>query len=90
MNDLVILHAGGGEYMLVKTLSVVRIYRMCAKNTVIGAGYTPSDITDAFETAVRNDVAESKRRCFPMTRYDAASKRAYFEAADGTREYVNG
>lgn len=60
------------------------------KNTVYGIGYTSDDITDAFETAVHNEIEENQRKGYPVARYDATSRRAYLESADGTREYVNG
>ena len=59
-----------------------------AKSAVFGNGYTSSDITSAFAGAVRNEVADSKRKGFPVARYDAKNKQAYLESADGTREYV--
>lgn len=54
-----------------------------------GTGYTPADVTDAFEAAVRNEIEENLRKGYPVARYDVVNKRAYLEAADGTREYVN-
>ncbi|MDR2711641.1 MAG: type II toxin-antitoxin system RelB/DinJ family antitoxin [Clostridiales bacterium] len=60
-----------------------------AKSAVFGNGYTPADITSVFDAAVRDGVAEKQRKGSPVARYDAASKRAYLENADGTREYVN-
>lgn len=65
-------------------------FTVSAKNNVFGSNYTSADITGAFEAAVRNEIAENQRNGFPVARYDAASKRAYLESADGTREYVNG
>jgi len=61
-----------------------------AKSTILGNGYTPAGITSAFDAAVRNEVSNSQRRGFPVARYDAKSKQAYLESADGTREYING
>ena len=58
--------------------------------TFYGHAYSSADITSSFEAAVRNDVAANQRNGFPVARYDAESKRAYLEYADGTREYVNG
>jgi len=60
------------------------------KTTVLGGGYTPAGITSAFESAVRNEVSDAQRKGYPVARYDAQSKQAYLESADGTREYVNG
>jgi addiction module RelB/DinJ family antitoxin len=59
------------------------------KSAVFAGGYTPAGITSAFDAAVRSEVAENRRKGYPVARYDAASKRAYLEFADGTREYVN-
>ena len=58
------------------------------KSPVFGNGYTSADITSAFDAAARNEVAEIRRKGSPVARYDTASKRAYLEYADGTREYV--
>jgi addiction module RelB/DinJ family antitoxin len=60
-----------------------------AKSTVFAGGYTPADITSAFDAAVRSEVAENQRKGHPIAKYDVASKLAYIEFADGTREYVN-
>jgi len=60
------------------------------KSAVFGNGYTPADITSAFDAAVRNEVAEYQRKGHPIARYDTVSKRSYLEATDGTKEYVNG
>jgi addiction module RelB/DinJ family antitoxin len=59
------------------------------KSAVWGTGYTSAAITRAFETAVQREIAENQHKGFPVARYDTASKRAYLESADGTREYVN-
>ena len=56
--------------------------------SIFGAGYTPADIADAFEAAVRNAIAENRQKGLPIACYDIASKRAFLESADGTREYV--
>jgi addiction module RelB/DinJ family antitoxin len=61
-----------------------------SKSALFGTGYTSANITSAFEAAVHSDIAENQRKGFPVARYDAASKCAYLEFADGTREYVNG
>ena len=61
-----------------------------AKSTVFGNGYTPAAITSAFESAVRNEISDARRKGFPVAGYDANCKQAYLEAPDGTREYVNG
>ena len=65
-------------------------FPVSAKATGLGAGYSPGDITSAFRDAVQNNVSENRRNGFPIARYDTDQKRAYLEAADGTREYVNG
>ena len=59
------------------------------KKATFGAGYTPADITGAFATVVREDMAEYRRGGFPVARYDAATGRAYLESPDGTREYID-
>lgn len=64
-------------------------FPVSVKKAVYGTGHTSADISDAFEVAVRNEIEENQRKGYPVARYDAASKRAYLESADGTREYVN-
>jgi len=65
-------------------------FAISAKSTVFGQGYTSSDITSAFETAVNHEISQSQQKGFPVARYDTDKKQAYLEAADGTREYING
>ncbi len=65
-------------------------FPVSAKGTRFGTGYTADDISGAFEAAVRNDIAEQRQSGLPVAKYDAESKRAYLEAADGTREYIHG
>ena len=64
-------------------------FSVSTRKTVFGNGYTPDDVTSAFVTAVQNEVADNQRNGHPIARYDAESKRAYLEASDATREYVN-
>ena len=63
---------------------------IAAKSAVFGNGYTASDITSAFDAAVRNEIADNQRKGHPVARYDTVKKQAFLESADGTREYVNG
>ena len=65
-------------------------FAISSKKSVFGNGYTVSDVTSAFDAAVRNDIAENKRKNHPVALYDAKSKRSYLEFADGSREYING
>ena len=65
-------------------------FPVSAKGSVFANGLTASEITGAFESAARNEIAENQREGFPVARYDAASRRAYLEFTDGTREYANG
>ena len=60
-----------------------------SKDVVFGSDCSPADITSAFVAAVKTDIAENRRKGLPVAGYDAATKRAYLEAVDGTREYVN-
>ena len=63
-------------------------FPVSAKKVTFGAGYTVSDITDAFVSAVQDVTAVKQRDGYAVARYDAPSGRAYLECADGTREYV--
>lgn len=65
-------------------------FPVSVKNPTIGAGYTAADITGAFKTAVRNEIAEHQLNGAPVAFYDAEKKQAYLEFAGGKREYVNG
>ena len=65
-------------------------FQVSTKNTVIGAGYSPTDITSAFESTVQREIAEAQNQGFPVARYDTATKQAYLESSDGTREYIHG
>ena len=63
---------------------------VATKSAAFGNGHTAADITRAFDVAVRSEISDHQRNGFPVARYDAGSKRAYLEYADGSREYVNG
>lgn len=65
-------------------------FSVSTKSTGFGAGYSASDITNAFTAVVISENMEKKSNGLPVARYDPAKKQAYLEAADGTREYVNG
>lgn len=65
-------------------------FSISTKSAVFGNNQTPVDITNAFLTTVDTEIAEKQRDGFPVARYDAVTKQAYLEVADGTREYVNG
>jgi len=63
-------------------------FPVSTKSVVFGYGFTPADITSAFEASVRNEIAGNQQKGVPIARYDPVSKRAYLESADGTREYI--
>ena len=46
------------------------------------------EISKAFNIAVTQDITKKQEHRLPVARYDAASKQAYLENADGSREYV--
>jgi len=50
---------------------------------------TSDEMTAAFTKAVQNEISDSKQKGLPIARYDASSKKAYLEHADGIREYIN-
>ena len=52
------------------------------------AGLSAEEVTRTFMKAVKQDIAKRRKKGLPIARYDAKSKRAYLENADGTREYV--
>jgi len=65
-------------------------FSVSTKSAGFGAGYSSSDITNAFTAVVKSENMDKKSNGLPVARYDTAKKQAYLEAADGTREYVNG
>ena len=52
------------------------------------AGLSFLDVTKAFDSAVKLDIAKKMKMRQPVARYDIKSRRAYLENANGTREYV--
>lgn len=63
-------------------------FSVSAKSNVFANGYTSTEITNAFEIAVHNEISKNRQQGFPIARYDETNKKAYFESVDGTREYV--
>jgi len=64
-------------------------FTVSTKSAVFSNGYTVGDITKAFTETVKTEIAENKRKGFPIARYDSIKKQAYLEYPDGTLEYVN-
>jgi len=58
-----------------------------AVNQGIG-GLSADEVTLAFNDAVKKDITKKQKKGMPVARYDPKTKRAYLEAADGTRDYV--
>ncbi len=65
-------------------------FPISAKSNAFGNGYMPTDISNTFVAAVQDGIVQNKQNGFPVARYDTASKRAYLESPDGTREYIDG
>jgi len=65
-------------------------FSVSLNRTGFGAGYSADDITNAFTKIVESEISENQKKRFPVARYDADTKQAYLESADGMREYVNG
>ena len=51
-------------------------------------GLGTNEITQSFNDAINQDIAQKKARGLPIARYDTKSGRAFLENADGSREYV--
>ena len=51
-------------------------------------GLNSDEITNAFNAAVKQDIAKKQKKGLPIARYEIESGRAYLENADGSREYV--
>ena len=64
-------------------------FPLSIKQTDIGYGISANDVSEAFTTAVREDITENMNNGFPIARYDAEKKQAYLEVTDGTREYID-
>lgn len=54
-----------------------------------GTQFSADEITASFRSAVRDSVADHRKRGLPVAKYDPHEKQAYLEYADGRREYVN-
>ena len=65
-------------------------FPVSVRPATIGYGLSTNDVTDAFVTAVQDELAQKKREGFPIAKYDAEQKKAYLESSDGTREYIDG
>ena len=65
-------------------------FYISAKTFNIGDEYSPTEVTDAFRATVNSEVSNRINSGFPVAGYDNATKQAYLEFTDGTREYVNG
>jgi len=59
------------------------------KPTGFGSGLSSDDISIAFTGAVNNEIAQKRNKGLPVARYDKASRRAYLEHADGSKEFVD-
>jgi addiction module RelB/DinJ family antitoxin len=64
-------------------------FPVSAKSPVLVNGYSAADVTSAFKTAVRNEIADNKKNGFPIARYDVENKQAYLDYADGARKNIN-
>lgn len=63
-------------------------FAVSVKSPRFVADYSEDEITNAFQSAVRREIAKKKQNGIPVARYDNETKRAYLEYPDGTREYV--
>jgi len=63
-------------------------FPISVKKVTIGNDNSVNDITGIFNAAVLDEIEAKKKSGNPVARYDAQSKRAYLEYADGAREYV--
>lgn len=62
---------------------------MSGKTVSFSNGLTADEITAAFTKAVKDVLAEKKRKGVPIAKYDPFLKAAYLEMPDGTREYIH-
>ncbi|MCL2643561.1 MAG: type II toxin-antitoxin system RelB/DinJ family antitoxin [Candidatus Bathyarchaeota archaeon] len=60
------------------------------KRTDFGHGISVDHITNAFNTAVQDDIKTNQQKGLPIAKYDTDKKQAYLEFTDGTKEYING
>ena len=65
-------------------------FPVSTKNSGFGNGLSAGNITNAFNTAVANDIKANQQKGLLIAGYDADRKQAYLESVDGTREYING
>ena len=64
-------------------------FRVSAKSTYFGDGFSSDEITHAFENSVNQVATQSAKAGLPVARFDADRHCAYLENADGSREYVD-
>jgi len=64
-------------------------FPVSAKPTGFADGFSSDDITLAFTNNVIKETSRNTKNGLPIARYDVKTQRAYLEAADGSREYVN-
>lgn len=53
-------------------------------------GISDEDLTERFKAAIRIDDEIKRIKGVPVARYDAETKSAYLEYADGARETIHG
>ena len=54
-----------------------------------GEGLSSDGITLAFKNTVEKEINQNTKNGLPIARYNVNTKRAYLEAADGSRKYVD-
>jgi len=64
-------------------------FSVSAKQMGFASGLSSDDITHAFANNVIKETSRNAKNGLPIARYDMNAKRAYLEAADGSREYVD-
>jgi DNA-damage-inducible protein J len=64
-------------------------FAISTKRTDVDHEFSASHITDAFNTAVQDDIKAKQQKGLPIAKYDKDKNQAYLEFADGTKEYVN-
>jgi len=79
-----------GEYHIVKHVNAdIELINISRKKRVRdNRRINPAKISNAFTTAVENEIKHAQDHQHPIAKYDIESKRAYLEYPDGVREYV--
>lgn len=65
-------------------------FPVSTKSIGIGGSLSANEVTNAFANAVTLEIGNAKKQNLLVAGFDAKTRRAYLENAEGTREYIDG